>query len=80
MRSIMLHDIKYSPLRYWTDATWYYTWSETHSCCLILPYIEIAKDDIRVQRPTNYAWLKLPTTLEGMAARTARGEVQHLEL
>lgn len=55
MRIVMLHDVKYSPLRKWSDATWYFSWSLKHACCLILPYTEIAHDDIRVQRPSNYA-------------------------
>lgn len=76
MKTVMLHEHKYSPLRRWTDTSWYYTWSEEQRCCLILSYIEVAHDDIRMQRPTNYAWLRMPQELEDLAERQVRGSLQ----
>lgn len=80
MRIVKLHDIKYNPLRNLFDATWFFSWSAKHSCCLILPYTEIGQDDIRVQRPNSYAWLKLPLALEHMTTQAAKGELKHLDL
>lgn len=80
MRTIMLHNHKYCPLRCWTDASWFYTWSITHACCLLFPFEEVAQDNIRVQRPTNYAWLRLPKSLEGMAGSYNKGGMQHYEM
>lgn len=80
MRTVMLHDRKYSPLRHWTDATWFYIWSSAHQSYLLMPYIQVAHDDIRVQRPTNLAWLKLPAVLEQMAEQADEGRVKHIML
>jgi len=80
MRAVMLHDRKYSPLRQWGDAAWFYTWTPDRATCIILPYIEVAIDDIRDQRPTNYSWLQLPAPLESMPILAAKGQTHHIEL
>lgn len=42
--------------------------------------MEITQDDIRVQRPTNYAWLRIPNELEKMTEVHTKGELQQLDL
>lgn len=80
MRTIMLHDIKYSPLRRWNDAAWFFTWCPEQDCCLLMPYMEIVHDDIRVQRPTQYAWLRLPSYLEQMTNNPTKGALKQYTL
>lgn len=80
MRTVMLHEVKYSPVRHWEDASWYYKWDTEIACCLLFPYIEINQDGIRVQRPTNYAWMRLPETLEIMTECPDRRTLQHYQL
>lgn len=80
MRAVMLQDIKYCPLRKWNDATWFYTWRGEPSSCTLIPFIEVAHDDLRVQRPTNYAWMRIPRVLKQMAEIMDKGLLHQEEL
>ena len=48
--------------------------------CLLFPYTEVAHNDIRMQRPTNYAWLRMPQYMGQMVDNPTKRELKHYEL
>lgn len=80
MRTIMLHEVKYSPLRQWSDAARFFSWCSSEDCCILFPFTEIALDDVRVQRPVNNAWLQMPISLAGMVVHPGKGSLQHIKM
>jgi len=50
LRIVMLHEIKYNPLKRWSNTTWFYSWNKEQAYCVLFPCTRIAQADLRVQK------------------------------